>query len=711
MCQLIKKIIIAALLSLPLVALSQKRTTTSVYTTATQTLTNKDLTSGTNTYPTFNQNTSGSAATLSSARTLWSQSFDGSANVTGSLTSVGDITGGASNMTIQSGTGASRTLTFKTTTSGSAATTALSLAADQSATFANTVNATTFIGALTGNSSTATTLQTSRNLWGQSFDGSGAVTGSLTSVGDITGGASNMIIQSGTGASRTLTFKTTTSGSTATAALTLGADQSATFNSGFAYGSGGLSLIGGHTADNTILIRGNDAASSNTATNANIGFVVGNNPGTTAAQFLNNGNLDMLTHTMKNAVIDGTNTLNAVTVTLGSDANYDIYYRHTDGTLKRLAAGTDGNVLTTHSTSSAPSWTAAGSGTVTATGGSLTSNSVVLGAGTTDTKVVAGITTDGTSQLTLGVNTTTAGKVKLFGGTSGDVTLQTNAAAGTAVTATFPATTTKIPISSQELTFSGPSAARTITLDDASQTMARRDAAQTFTGQQTQLTIHPAGSTGANTAPEYFTTSGANLLTSAVAGAMEVDANGVLYYTHSSGERGITNNEQYIYLTSDNTLTSQTGVQPAFDGGGGPTNGRLTIPANKRYKFECLLMLTNMSTTSGSFSFAFGGTATIDGISYMALGQKSTLTSLNTTNDVIVTSAASTIVSPANTTVQGRVFITGYITVGTAHGGTLIPQVAFSTVAGAVTPHVQAGSWFRIWALGTDTNVFQGNWD
>ena len=82
-----------------------------------------------------------------------------------------------------------------------------------------------------------------------------------------------------------------------------------------------------------------------------------------------------------------------------------------------------------------------GSGTVTATGGSLTSNSVVLGAGTTDTKVVAGITTDGISQLNLGVNTTTLGKVKMFGNTSGDATIQPAAVAGTATVLTLPAVT------------------------------------------------------------------------------------------------------------------------------------------------------------------------------------------------------------------------------------------------------------------------------
>jgi hypothetical protein len=48
---------------------------------ATQTLTNKNLTSGSNTFPTFNQNTTGSAARLTTARTINGVSFDGTADI------------------------------------------------------------------------------------------------------------------------------------------------------------------------------------------------------------------------------------------------------------------------------------------------------------------------------------------------------------------------------------------------------------------------------------------------------------------------------------------------------------------------------------------------------------------------------------------------------------------------------------------------------
>ena len=48
------------------------------------------------------------------------------------------------------------------------------------------VYATTFNGSLSGNASTATTLQTTRTLWGQSFNGSANVSGNMSGVGQIT---------------------------------------------------------------------------------------------------------------------------------------------------------------------------------------------------------------------------------------------------------------------------------------------------------------------------------------------------------------------------------------------------------------------------------------------------------------------------------------------------------------------------------------------
>lgn len=103
-------------------------------------------------------------------------------------------------------------------------------------------------------------------------------------------------------------------------------------------------------------------------------------------------------------------------------------------------AGTNGYFLQTNG-AGVTTWAAAGTGTVTHTGGALTANAIVLGAGTADSKVVTGITTDGTSQIVLGVNTTTLGSVKMFGNTSGSATIQPAAVAGTSTVLTLPAAT------------------------------------------------------------------------------------------------------------------------------------------------------------------------------------------------------------------------------------------------------------------------------
>lgn len=96
----------------------------------------------------------------------------------------------------------------------------------------------------------------------------------------------------------------------------------------------------------------------------------------------------------------------------------------------------------------------------------------------------AGLDTDGVSKIILGVSATTLGKLQLYGNTSGSATIQPAAVAGTS-TITLPNASSTLPIFGHQITFLGPTAARSITLPNVNFTVAMSNAAQTFTGKQT----------------------------------------------------------------------------------------------------------------------------------------------------------------------------------------------------------------------------------
>jgi hypothetical protein len=159
---------------------------------------------------------------------------------------------------------------------------------------ANSINATTVSASITGNASTATTLQTSRTLWGQSFNGSGDVSGNISNAGTI---------QFGTGVNKgTLTYTTNT------ARTFTVPDPGA--NADFVMTAGAQTIAGNKTFSGT----------------------------TTTADVAANGTLTMGGKLVIQNGTDGGNT-RGIFLWTAADTNWGIYMAQS-GALKSLSGGT-----------------------------------------------------------------------------------------------------------------------------------------------------------------------------------------------------------------------------------------------------------------------------------------------------------------------------------------------------------------------------------
>lgn len=362
------------------------------YTTpsSTETVTNKNLTSGTNTFPTFNQSTTGSAATLTTPRAIYGNNFDGSAALAQIITSVYGGTGNG----FTKFTGAAST--EKTYTLPNASATILT------------------------DNAAVTVAQGGTGLTSAFTAGSIVFSNGTTFAQDNTG-----LFYDDTNNRLGLGI---TSPSQAIHVFSATASQAIRVESQLTSGLARIQLFNDAGKIISYSVNGSATANTNLTNVPSSGLIQSTGAGglsinsSDASGFISFSTGGIATGNERMKIIStGAVKLNAY----GSGT-------FTGTATKTLQVDASGNII---------EGSLAGTGTVTASGGALTANAIVLGAGTTDTKVAAGIITDGTSVITLGVNTTTIGKLKLFGNTSGDATIQPAAVAGTATVLTLPAAT------------------------------------------------------------------------------------------------------------------------------------------------------------------------------------------------------------------------------------------------------------------------------
>jgi hypothetical protein len=189
-------------------------------------------------------------------------------------------------------------------------------------------------------------------------------------------------------------------------------------------------------------------------------------------------------------------------------------------------------------------------------------------------------------------------------------------------------------------------------------------------------------------------------------GAFEYDG-GELYFTPLGTQRGIVPSMQYFRLNSIVTGSNAIGSQSVLGVG-------VALSSNTVYAFKGLYLLTKTAgTTSHVFATIFGGTASINNISYRASAKHNTISfGLASPSDSFVSYATTNsivgLVTANNATTFTATEIEGTISVNT--GGTFIPQYSLSAAPGGAYT-TQPGSYFLIYPVGAaGSNTSVGTW-
>jgi len=175
-----------------------------------------------------------------------------------------------------------------------------------------------------------------------------------------------------------------------------------------------------------------------------------------------------------------------------------------------------------------------------------------------------------------------------------------------------------------------------------------------------------------------------------------------------TSRNGLVPGELFYRLNVAYTGTATTSAQPFFGVG-------VTVSGSTVYQFESLIAVSKSATASShSFQLGFGGTATLNNISYGWYGPQSSITSYNdltngtTYSGFIQTATATTLATPVATAAIYKIFLLkGTVSINAR--GTFIPQYTTSVSVGPYTTAI--GSYFKLSRIGASgANTIIGTW-
>lgn len=193
-----------------------------------------------------------------------------------------------------------------------------------------------------------------------------------------------------------------------------------------------------------------------------------------------------------------------------------------------------------------------------------------------------------------------------------------------------------------------------------------------------------------------------------IAGSGTIEYDGTVFYTSpTSSQRGVLPSMPFVCLQSDYVALNSAAAQKVFDT---PSSGSITLPSSTTYMFEALYFISRSAgTTSHTTAVLFGGTATLNSITYLAEASTSTTNVLGAVNRIIGTGVGAVVVTGAVSTSTEIITIKLTGTLRTNASGTIIPQFQFSAIPGGA-PTVLRNSYFRLTPMGTSSVTSVGNW-
>lgn len=201
------------------------------------------------------------------------------------------------------------------------------------------------------------------------------------------------------------------------------------------------------------------------------------------------------------------------------------------------------------------------------------------------------------------------------------------------------------------------------------------------------------------------------MLSTASAGQFEYDGR-VPYFTPLDTQRGVVPGMQLYVLGNAVTGLNATGAQSILGVG-------VTLSSNTVYAFEGVYALSKTAgTTNHSVAYGFGGTATLNSISYIRTWGWSSSGFATWTSGIgnlcpyfFVQTAATTAGTGESTntaTAYWTTHLKGIVSINA--GGTFIPQYSLSAAPGGAYTKA-AGSYFQIYPIGeSGSNISVGTW-